>query len=78
MGLFNFLASFADTLRTAVYGPDHSATFPGQTDEGDRAWREFQERSRAAEAAAIATQEIGRIRRERRDRVHGALAGGRK
>lgn len=77
--LFNFIASFANTLRTGVYGPDHTATFPGQTDEGDRAWREFQDRVARARAEAAAKHRPRRqIDAMQQAVVHAALKGGAK
>lgn len=74
MGLLNFIASFAQTLRIRSYGAE--ARFPGQTDEGDRAWREFQDRVAAERSAARSGHKAIRdIDARQRAIVNAALAG---
>lgn len=72
MGLFS-------AIRTAILGPDRSATFPGQTDEGDRAWREFQERI-ARERAEAVNKHARRREIDARQRavVNAALEAGKR
>lgn len=74
--LVNWLASWAETLRVKAFGAEHGARFPGQTDEGDRAWREFQDRVAAERSAARSGHKaIREIDARQRAIVNKALAG---